>query len=1004
MNAATATRPEGDPAGAEPADSSSITVGEALRRAANEEEGGRPEQAERLYRRILKAAPGHHGAARALALFLNRRGRNEEAIALLAPIVEPTPSAPHHFVLGYVFQGAGRLAEAEAAYRRAIELDPNDAQVHNNLGNVLRDLDRAAEAEAEFRRALALNPRSANAHVNIGNMLRRRGELAEAEASYRHAIAIKPDLAEAFDNLGVALQDQGRLDEAEAAYRAAIAARPDFANAHKNLGLVLLLSGRFAEGWDEYEWRWRSGDLAKQPPNYAQPLWDGTALDGRAILLHCEQGFGDVINFIRYAPMLKARGARVILHSPGPLVRLLRHAPGVDLIVPKGDRLPDFDCYAPLLSLPRLFGTTIETIPAREAYLSAESKLVAAWQDRIGKTPSLKVGLAWAGSPKHANNHNRSLSPAALAPLLAVDGVEFYSLQVGASGGLPGPGIVDLAPQLVDFAETAAALTQLDLLIAVDTAIVHLAGALGRPSWVLLPFSPDWRWLRDREDSPWYASLTLLRQPRAGDWSAVIERARSDLVALAARRGRPAGRRELSLADALRLAKGFERDGKLDQAEHAYRRILAAAPDHGESMRALGLLLHRRERAQEAIPLLKRCVVIQPRRPLSHFTLAYVLQENDRLDEAEAVYRRTIELQPDNAEAHNNRGNALRDLGRFDEAEPAYRRALALKPDYANAHQNLGMLLLLRGRFEEGWPEYEWRWESPGYAFAKRTLPRPLWDGADLRGKRILLHCEQGYGDAIQFARYAPLVAARGASVILECPRPLARLFGSIQPLERLVARGDPLPAFDCHGPLLNLPRLLGTTLDSIPAGAPYLNAPAALLATWRERIAAEDRLRVGLVWAGNPKHRNDRHRSIGTAALAPLFSLTGVSFFGLQLDAKATAPGTAAFVDLAEHLTDFADTAAALSQLDLLISVDTSVAHLAGALGRPSWVLLPFVPDWRWLIEREDSPWYPTMRLFRQHRAGDWASVIERVAAELNAVIAGERTRLLPAGSKDAR
>jgi hypothetical protein len=301
------------------------------------------------------------------------------------------------------------------------------------------------------------------------------------------------------------------------------------------------------------------------------------------------------------------------------------------------------------------------------------------------------------------------------------------------------------------------------------------------------------------------------------------------------------------------------------------------------------------------------------------------------------------------------------------------------------------MLLLLLGRLREGFAEYEWRWRMPGFATPSRTFPQPMWDGTDLGQRTLFVHAEQGLGSAIQFVRYVGLLARRGSRVIIECRRPLHRLFETslARPDGRVavVRRGDTLPRFDCHAPLMSLPHLLGTTMQSIPAQIPYLRAPPADVTTWRERLAGSPRPWIGLVWAGNPKHENDHNRSMPAPYLAPLVTSARASFYSLQVPAAveelaALPPGKVS--DLAPALGNFADTAAVIESLDLVVSVDTAVAHLAGALGKSVWLLLPYVPEWRWLLDREDSPWYSTMRLFRQHRAGDWTGVVERVKVAL--------------------
>jgi hypothetical protein len=360
-----------------------------------------------------------------------------------------------------------------------------------------------------------------------------------------------------------------------------------------------------------------------------------------------------------------------------------------------------------------------------------------------------------------------------------------------------------------------------------------------------------------------------------------------------------------------------------------------------------------------------------------------------RLEEALESYARARAIKPDYAEALYNQGNALVMLGRHREALASYERALAIKPDHAEAQWNQGLARLRLGDFRAGWKQYEWRWQRPDGVKSQRSFAQPVWTGQQsLQGKTILLHAEQGLGDTIQFVRYATLVARRGAKVMLEVQRTLKGLLARVEGVAGIVGRGEELPAFDLHCPLLSLPLAFGTELSSIPASVPYLAATDDRIETWSARLPPRKGLRVGIAWSGNAKHKDDRNRSIALARLAHLFAAPGVQFVSLQKDARdgeaevlRDIPG---FLDLGPELKDFADTAALISLIDLVISVDTSTAHLAGAMGKPVWVLLPFSPDWRWLLEREDSPWYPTARLFRQPMIGDWESVIGRMRREL--------------------
>ena len=438
---------------------------------------------------------------------------------------------------------------------------------------------------------------------------------------------------------------------------------------------------------------------------------------------------------------------------------------------------------------------------------------------------------------------------------------------------------------------------------------------------------------------------------------------------------------------AFNLAVVLQEMGQGEEAIACYRQALHLKPNYAPAWGNLGVALRDAGQNRDAIDCFHQALGCEPEAPDVLNNLGNALRAEEESALAIACFHAALRRSPANAGIMANLGNALREVGRVDEAAETLQHAIQLQPDYAEAHWDLAAIRLLQGDFARGFAEYEWRWRRAD--FPPRQFTAPLWGGERLTGRTLLVHAEQGAGDAIQFVRFVSALAARGARVVLECPRALAALFESVGGVQRVIVRGDPLPEFDWHVPLLSLPHRLGAGMDLLAASVPYLRPPLGrqvpLPPTRRDHPAA---LRVGLAWCGNPQHKNDRRRSMSVAALEPLFTVTGAAFYSLQVAPTAECAGEAANRDALiglEHLIhDFADTAALMAQLDLVISVDTSVAHLAGALGCPVWVLLPFAPDWRWLLERDDNPWYPTMRLFRQPAPGDWTSVVQQVRSAL--------------------
>ena len=493
---------------------------------------GDARRASELIGQAVALRPDYAEAHSNLGNALRDQGKFEEAVAACRRALALKPDfAEAHNNLGNALGDQGKFEDAVAAYRRALALKPDYAEAHNNLGSALRNQDQLEDAVAAYRRALALKPDNAEAHSNLGNALRDQGQLEAAVVACRRALELRPDYAEALNNLGAALNDQGQLEDAVAAYRRALALKPDYAEAHHNLSQTLLLAGRLEEGWPEYEYRWQAKWFRPGVQDLDAPLWDGAPLDGKTVLVHAEQGLGDTIQFARYLPRIAERGGRVLFEVPKRLKWLMTGAKGVAALVENGGPPPAFDCHVPLLSLPRIFGTDLDSIPATVPYLDPPKRSADSWSSRVGQLPGLKVGICWQGNPENLADRKRSCRLAAFAPLAGLDGVTLISLQKGAGeeqlDRLPADVHIERLGDTFDagadaFRDTVTVLRRLDLVITIDTATAHLAGALARPTWVLLPFIPDWRWQLGREDSPWYPSFRLFRQPKLGDWDAVF--------------------------------------------------------------------------------------------------------------------------------------------------------------------------------------------------------------------------------------------------------------------------------------------------------------------------------------------------------------------------------------------------------------------------------------------------------------------------------------------------
>jgi tetratricopeptide (TPR) repeat protein len=499
----------------------------------------------RAYNDALAIDPNYHEALNDLGVMLKNKGALTEAADCFSRAIAARPDDPLPLNnLGMVFFSLEKLDAAEDLFRRALALKPDYPEALNNLGTVLHNRGAFVDGAALYRKALAMRPDYPSALNNLGLVLYHRGAFDESISLCERALDVQPKYPEALNNLGNALEAVGKLPEAIAAYKQAIAVKSDYAEYHKNLGIARLAAGRFDEGWREYEWRWETAQFSGVKRDGSRPPWRGEAVPGSVLLIRAEQGFGDTLQFCRYAPLAKARGFRVVMEVQPALVKLMGSLAGVEQVIGQGRPLPDYDSFCPMMSLPLAFATRLETIPAGAPYLAANAQNVALWRNRLpddgGK--KLKVGLVWAGKPRTqspdliAADHRRSMEADMLAPLMDIDGVRFFSLQKDGSPAPKGFGLVDLMAECGDFADTAALIANLDLVISVDTAMVHLAGALGKPVWMLNRFDSCWRWLRGRDDSPWYPALRLFRQPSPGDWKSVVSRVGNELRNIAAHR------------------------------------------------------------------------------------------------------------------------------------------------------------------------------------------------------------------------------------------------------------------------------------------------------------------------------------------------------------------------------------------------------------------------------------------------------------------------------------
>lgn len=541
------------------------TPAQLLISAIDHQNAGRFDEAEGLCREILRESPDYAEAWHLLGILCQQQNRPVEAVKYIAEATKRDPQNARYWNnLGQAMRGNGQLAEAENSFRRAIECEPGSPLAWVNLSLVLSQMTRFSEAAEPARKAIALQSNLASAHAalgqalsrddpqaaleafkqalyldanlpdalnNVGALLMDMGHYPDALVAFEQAVVLAPAFPMGWNNLGIALTRMNRGQEALAAFERAITLNPNYIAAHINRATAWMLLGDLERGWREYEWRWAAPPTPESVPRVLDqplpPINNETDLSGKTVLIYAEQGYGDIIHFIRYAALLAERGAKIILSEvPEPVVSLLKSVQGVVRIEPRGGTKPTelaklSDYQVNLMSLPMLFGTTLATIPSQVPYLGPPPERVRYWRQRLGDTKKMKIGLRWAGNPSHTNDFSRTIPPKYLLPLLDRQQAHFYSLQTERLE-LHHENLTDFTSDLTDFFETAALVANLDLIISVDTAVLHLSGALAKPTWALIPFGPEFRWLQNRSDSPWYPTMRLFRQKSLHDWAGVI--------------------------------------------------------------------------------------------------------------------------------------------------------------------------------------------------------------------------------------------------------------------------------------------------------------------------------------------------------------------------------------------------------------------------------------------------------------------------------------------------
>jgi tetratricopeptide (TPR) repeat protein len=842
---------------------------------------------------------------------------------------------------GLLFEN-GRFEDSLQACCKALEIEPDFEAALINKAAALAGLDRMEEAKDVYKYLLSINPDNSQIIIELQKCLYKMKDTASIEFELLRILDIGQNNIEILTVLISIYLLKNDHDKIKLYWEKFIDIKFKNDKALCEKSYLYLLLGKFQDGFKLYEHREKTNNKFASTGQ----MWAGESFSGRTLFLYWEQGFGDTIMMLRYGALVKAIGGTVVLQVQDALAELAKTCVGFDHVVTSQDLIPKFDLQLPLMSLPLVFSTDINTVPAVIPYLSVppvvpnkEAIIV-----RLNQSDKLKkIGLVWAGSKEFLRDATRSISPGLLKPFEEFQGAAWYSLQRELPDLIPFNGITPMADLMDTFADTAFVISNMDLIVTVDTAVAHLAGALGKPVALMLPFRSDWRWMLGRSDSPWYPTVRIYRQPSDSNWEDVINSVVNDCDSIIQ-----------NIANNITLnidnADFLVNKGRFDEAVKIYKKILLLEPNNIAASLALGKILLNMGNLEAAQHWLEHVITIDSNNnsALEHLLITYV-QKKD-FNKSEIIYDKIVDVN-----YIGNKRNFERGIGK-----------------------------LLHGKLKEGF-ELDQAQMQINKGVVK--LSQPQWDGKPFLGQTLLLYWERGgFGDIIQVLRYGPLVKALGGHLILQIQTPLVSLAKTCAGFDEVISNKDQLPHFDIQLPLLSLPFILGTDIDTIPQIVPYLSVPKYISnkeAIDSRIVLTKPSLRVGITWSGNPNFRRQAHRSIPEQLLKPLGEIKQIVWYSFLREAPLSLP-IPNMLPLADLLDDFSDTAYALSKMDFVVSVDTALVHLTGALGIPVFLVVPFLPDWRWVLGRSDSPWYPTMKIFRHTTPGNCAGAVEAMKLEI--------------------
>jgi len=870
---------------------------------------------------------------------------------------------PNHAIahnnMGILFNQLAQYQKAESCFDRATHIDSSYANAWYNWGNTLKVQEKYDLAIEKYKMAISCRQSFAEAYNNLGECFGKCDQFDQAKTAFNKAVSINPQLVGTFFNLGNWYYKKHQYQQALEYFKHCIDIQPDYKDAHYHVSYTLLLLGDYVNGFKEYEWRLRRGPFTGD--NYDQPVWDGRPAQEKTLFIYSEQGFGDNIHFCRYLPMIGDKVKRLIFGARTEQVRLFQTIPRIDQVVGQGEKLPQFDIHCSLLSLPYLFQTSAETIPCNTPYLFPEiQKQNSELYETIEKQSSdlLRVGIVWGGNPEYKNDKIRSIPLATLSRLFSISGIRWFSFQKGLHKKAIKDyetQIVDLSIYFNDFYDTAQGICQMDLLISVDTSVAHIAGALGIPFWLLISPQPDFRWLLDRSDSPWYPTCFIFRQAIEDDgWQNVIDQVSDALQAITSYT--PNSIAKAYFKEALELYQSK----KVHMACIAFQKMMSIYPVSWEAEYNLsGLFAGQGQR---------------------HIAILY----------GQRACRRNTQ----NAQIWQHLGKQYAQCEDVETAIKCFRHAQK-SSGLNNAEINyfFGQLLLLNGQWHEGLKWYEFRRQCDLFP-ERRKYDFPHWDGQPFRNKTLLIYSESLDKMCIMYFRFAELVKKMGGTVVIETIPSMYRLTMNNLSVDRIILYfqdnpdSDPDKTFDIQTSLESLPYLLNIPKEAITHDKPYLQPNKKNNIPLNAYIhASASKMKVGISWFSEPADINSHLQIL--IQLMPIFQLDDDILFyhiGYQpLESIELIDIPDRLIDLSKFLDDSHDLASAIDQMDVIFSFDNLVGHLAGAMSKPVYMVLPKLPNWYWQMQTNQSDWYPSMTLLRESASLDCKAILQSILQEFS-------------------